>query len=83
MSDLDSIRNAITNTAEGSALVPGMPLDGKPTAIQEVQATWTRYIGDGILSMKPRDLLEASTQHSHTASMHEIVDCTRTGSLLQ
>lgn len=57
MSDLDSIRNAITNTAEGSALVPGAPLDGKPTAIEEVQATWTRYVGDEILSMKPRKWL--------------------------
>lgn len=57
MSDNASLRNAIANAEEGSALVPGMPLDGKPTAIQEVQATWTRYIGDGILSMKPRKWL--------------------------
>ena len=57
MSDLDSIRNAITNAEEGSALVLGAALDGKPTPIQEVQATWTRYVGDEILKMKPRKWL--------------------------
>ncbi len=57
MSDNTSLRNEIANAEEGSALVPGAPLDGKPTAIQEVQATWTRYIGDEILAMKPRKWL--------------------------
>lgn len=60
MSDLQSFRADIAATKEGAGLAPGSPLDGKPTAVQEVQASWTRYVGDEILAMKPRRWLVSS-----------------------
>jgi KaiC/GvpD/RAD55 family RecA-like ATPase len=57
MSDVESWRQAIEAAAEGATLTPGAPIDGKPTPVQEVQASWTRYVGSDILDMKPRKWL--------------------------
>lgn len=54
MSEIESWRQSIEAAAEGAALKPGVALDGSLTPIQEVQASWTRYIGNDILDMKPR-----------------------------
>jgi KaiC/GvpD/RAD55 family RecA-like ATPase len=57
MSDVESWRQAIEAADEGVTLTPGAPIDGKPTPVQEVQASWTRYVGNDILDMKPRKWL--------------------------
>jgi KaiC/GvpD/RAD55 family RecA-like ATPase len=54
MSEIESWRQSIEAAAEGAALKPGVALDGSLTPIQEVQASWTRYVGSDILDMKPR-----------------------------
>ena len=54
MSDVQSWRQAIEAAEPGATLKPGVAVDGSLTPIQEVQASWTRYVGSDILDMKPR-----------------------------
>jgi hypothetical protein len=57
MSDVESWRQAIEAAGEGATLKPGVAIDGSLTPIQEVRASWTRYVGNDILDMKPRKWL--------------------------
>ena len=54
MSDVQSWRQAIEAAEPGATLKHGVAVDGSLTPIQEVQASWTRYVGSDILDMKPR-----------------------------
>lgn len=60
MTDRDSLRKGLEEAAEGSLLVPGVALSGELTGVQKVQASWTRYVGNDILDMKPRKWLVGS-----------------------